>query len=117
LTGFFTDIEKKSGGNDNFREVIYTGPNSQLVLMSLKPGEDIGMEVNPGADQFIRIEEGQCAAVLDDKEFHLETGSAIIVLAGSRHNILNTSKTGQMKFYMVYSPPYFPDGAIHRKPW
>ncbi len=112
MTGFFTDIDKRSEESDNYREVIYTGPNSQLVLMSLQPGEDIGMEVYPGGDQFVRVEEGQGAVVLADKEFHLETGSVIIVPAGSRHNIFNTSKTGKMKLYKVYSPPFFPDGVI-----
>jgi mannose-6-phosphate isomerase-like protein (cupin superfamily) len=114
MAGFYTDIEKKSESNKYFREVIYTGPNSQLVVMSLKPGEDIGMEVHKDIDQFIRVEEGHGKAIMDGKEFKLEAGSAVVVPAGSKHNIVNTSKTDSMKLYTVYSPPHHPDGTIHK---
>jgi mannose-6-phosphate isomerase-like protein (cupin superfamily) len=114
MAGFYTDIEKKSESNKYFREVIFTGPNSQLVLMSLKPGEDIGMEVHKDTDQFIRVEEGHGKAIMDGKEYKLEAGSAVVVPAGSKHNIINTSKTVSMKLYTVYSPPHHPDGTIHK---
>jgi mannose-6-phosphate isomerase-like protein (cupin superfamily) len=114
MPGYFTDIDKKSEGNDNYCEVLYTGPNSQLVLMSLEPGEDTGMEVHGGSDQFIRVEEGQGSAIMDGKEFRLEAGSAVAAPAGSQLNLINTSKTSSMKIYLVYSPPYFPDGVIHK---
>lgn len=114
MAGFFTDIEKESGGNKYFRQVLYTGPNSQLVVMSLQPGEDIGVERHEKTDQFIRVEEGEGLAILDGKEYRLESGSAIVVPAGSLHNIINSSKSATMKLYTVFSPPELPEGTIHR---
>lgn len=113
MAGYFTGLEKRSEGNDYFRQVLYTGPNSQLVLMFLIPGEDTGVEVHGGSDQFIRVEEGQGAAILDEKEFLMEAGSVVVAPAGSQLNIINTSKTSPMKVYMVFSPPRYPDGVIH----
>lgn len=114
MSGYFTDIEKKSERNRYFREVLYTGPHSQLVVMSLKPGEDIGKETHKHTDQFIRVEEGRGKAILDGKEHRLETGSAVVVPAGTEHNIVNTSQSESMKLYTVYSPPEHPDGTIHK---
>lgn len=114
MAGFYTDIDKKSEGNNYYFKVIYTGPNSQLVVMALKPGEDIGMEVHQNSDQFIRVEEGHGSASLDNREFLLEPGSVLVVPAGSQHSIKNTSKTEPMKLYTVFSPPNYPDGVIYK---
>ena len=114
MAGYITDIEYKTLQNENFREVLFTGPNTQLVVMSLLPGEEIGMEVHGDTDQFIRVETGQGMAVLDDFEHELEDGSAVVIPAGIRHNIVNTSETETLKLYSLYSPPEHPDKTIHR---
>ena len=114
MAGFVTNIENKSLENDSFREVLFTGPNSQLVVMSLKPGEDIGMETHDDVDQFIRVEAGEGKAVLNGKEHKLEDGSAVVIPAGVEHNIVNTSGTVPLKLYTVYSPAEHPHGTIHR---
>jgi mannose-6-phosphate isomerase-like protein (cupin superfamily) len=100
--------------NENFRKVLYTGKNSQLVLMSLKPGEEIGLEVHPENDQFFRFEKGQGRVVIDDNEYTVEDGSAIIVPAGSEHNVINISETEDLKLYTIYSPPHHKDGIIRK---
>jgi mannose-6-phosphate isomerase-like protein (cupin superfamily) len=109
---YFKNIEEEALANENFRKVIYTDPRLQLVLMSLKPGEDIGMEVHD-LDQFIRIEKGMGKAILDGEEFALQDGSAVIVPKGTNHNILNTS-TNPMKLYTIYTPPNHAEGTTHR---
>src|SRR3989344_7737616 len=109
---FVTNIEKDSLENKNFRKVLYTAKNSQLVVMSLLPKEDIGEEVHQ-LDQFIRVEYGQGKAILNDKEYELASGFAVVVPAGTKHNIINTSETEEMKLYTVYSPPNHKDGTIH----
>ena len=114
MAGYHTDIEKKSLENEYFREVLFTGPHSQLVVMSLKPGEDIGLETHDDTDQFIRVEAGKGKAVLDGKEYELEDGSAVVIPAGTEHNIINTSTTDSLKLYTIYSPPEHPDGTIHK---
>ena len=114
MPGHHTDIEKKSLENNYFREVLFTGPNSQLVVMALKPGEDIGMETHGDVDQFIRVEAGQGKAVLDGKEYKLADGSAIVIPAGTEHNVINTSSTEPLKLYTIYTPPEHPDGTIHK---
>jgi len=114
MAGYHTDIEKKSLDNSYFREVLFTGPNSQLVVMALKPGEDIGMETHDDTDQFIRVEAGTGKAVLDGKEFTLQDGSAVVIPAGAEHNIINTSSTEPLKLYTIYTPPEHPDGTIHK---
>ncbi len=114
MPGYHTDIEKKTLDNNYFREVLFTGPNEQLVVMALKPGEDIGMEVHGDTDQFIRIEAGQGKAILDGKEFALKDGSAVVIPAGIQHDIVNTSTTEPLKLYTVYAPPEHPDKAIHK---
>jgi mannose-6-phosphate isomerase-like protein (cupin superfamily) len=114
MAGYHTDIEKKSLENEYFREVLFTGPHSQLVVMALKPGEDIGLETHGGTDQFIRVESGQGRAVLDGQEYQLEDGSAIVIPAGTEHNVLNTSSTEALKLYTLYTPPEHPDGTIHK---
>jgi len=111
MKGFVANIEKITEENDNFRKVLYTAKNSQLVVMSLKSGEEIGEEVHT-LDQFIRVEEGKGKAILDGVEHGIESGFAVVVPAGARHNIINTSD-GEMKLYTVYSPPNHRDGVIH----
>ncbi len=113
MAGFVTDIESATRQNDNFRKVIFTAPHSQLVLMALQPGEDIGMEVHPNVDQFFRIETGQGKVVIDGQESPIKDGSAIVVPAGSMHNVVNTGNE-PLKLYTIYSPPNHPHGTIHR---
>lgn len=112
MKGFITNIEKATTENKNFRKVLYTDHNSQLVLMSLLPGEDIGEEVH-GVDQFLRVEEGKGKAILNDVEHEIGDASVIIVPAGTKHNIVN-SKSGEMKIYTLYMPPHHKDGKIHK---
>lgn len=112
MKGFVTNIEQATLENENFRQVLYTAKNSQLVVMSLKPGEDIGEEVHQ-LDQFIRCEAGEGKAILDGVEHILSDGFAIVVPAGALHNILNTSSDKAMKLYTVYSPPNHRDGVVH----
>jgi mannose-6-phosphate isomerase-like protein (cupin superfamily) len=113
MKGYVVDIEKVTKENKNFRKVLYTAKNSQLVVMSLRHGEEIGEEVH-GLDQFIRIEKGKGKAVLDDVEHKIEDDYAIVIPAGTRHNIINTSKDKEMKLYTIYSPPEHRDAVIHK---
>ncbi|MGZ4946113.1 MAG: cupin domain-containing protein [Halobacteriota archaeon] len=106
------DIEKTTLGNGNFRKVLYTSKHSQLVLMSLKPEEDIGMEVHKDNDQFFRFERGQGKCVIDGNEYELSDGVAVVVPAGAQHNIINTSKTEDLKLYTIYSPAHHKDGIV-----
>jgi mannose-6-phosphate isomerase-like protein (cupin superfamily) len=94
--------------------VLFTAQHSQLVVMALKPGEDIGMEVHVGTDQFIRVEAGEGQAILDGKEYPLADGSAIVIPAGTQHNVINTSRSEVMKLYTIYTPPEHPVGTIHK---
>ena len=112
MAGFVIDIEKATLQNDNFRKVLNTEQNSQLVVMSLLPGEDIGSEVHE-LDQFIRIEQGQGKVVLDGEETAIGDDWAFVIPAGVEHNVINTSGTEKMKLYSIYSPPEHPDGTIH----
>jgi mannose-6-phosphate isomerase-like protein (cupin superfamily) len=114
MSGYHTDIEKKSLENDYFREVLFTGPHSQLVVMALMPNEDIGQETHPDTDQFIRVEAGEGKAILDGQEYALQDGSALVIPAGTEHNVVNTSATEPLKLYTVYTPPEHPDGTIHK---
>ncbi len=112
MKGYVTNIEKDSLENSNFRNVLYTAKNSQLVLMSLKGKEDIGMEVHDHLDQFIRVEKGTGKAVLDGVEHELSDGSAVVIPAGTNHNIINTSDTEELKLYTIYSPPEHQGGVV-----
>lgn len=114
MSGFVENIEQLTLANDNFRKVIYTGQHAQLVLMSLLPNEDIGMEIHETTDQFLRIEKGQGKCILNGEEHEIKDGSAIVVPAGTEHNIINTSATQPMKIYTVYSPPHHKKGTIHK---
>jgi mannose-6-phosphate isomerase-like protein (cupin superfamily) len=112
MKGFSADIEKSTLENDKFRKVLYTGKHCQLVLMCLKPKEDIGMEVHTENDQFFRFEEGEGKCVIDGQEYALKDGSAIIVPAGAQHNIINTSATENLKLYTIYSPAHHKDRIV-----
>jgi len=112
MKGYLSNIEKETLENDNFRKVLYTGKNSQLVLMSLEPNEEIGEEIHH-VDQFLRIEQGKGKAILDGVEHSIEDGLSILVPAGSRHNIINGSE-GRMKLYTIYSPPQHKKDILHK---
>ena len=114
MTGFVTNIEEKTLKNQNFREVIYTATNMQLVVMSLKPLEDIGEEVHNTVDQFFRVEEGEGEVVMNGEKTKFSTDDVIIVPMGTKHNVINTSSTKTLKLYTIYSPPNHPDGKIHQ---
>ena len=111
MKGYVHSIEKAAQQNTTFRTVLYTAKNCQLVVMSLKPGEDIGAEVHK-LDQFFRVEQGEGNAVLDGVEHKIKPGFAIWVPAGARHNIINGSP-GPMKLYTLYAPPNHRDGVVH----
>jgi len=112
MKGYVINIEEETKNNNNFRKVLYTAKNSQLVVMSLKAGEEIGEEVHH-LDQFLRIESGEGKAILDDIEHLIGDGFAIVVPAGTNHNIINTGEE-EMRIYTVYSPPNHRDGVIHQ---
>jgi len=112
MKGYSINIEKETLGNENFRRVLYTSKHSQLVLMTLKPNEEIGMEVHQDNDQFFRFEKGSGKCIIDGNEYKLEDGVAVIVPAGAQHNIINTSETEELKLYTIYSPAHHKDGIV-----
>ena len=112
MTGYVANIETVTLENTNFRTVLYTGAHSQLVLMSLKPGEDIGMEVHDNVDQFFRFEQGTAKVIINGEEQEVTSEWAVIVPAGAKHNVINTGDV-DLKLYTVYSPANHPDGTIH----
>lgn len=114
MSGYVINIEEKALENDHFREVLFTAPHLQLVVMSLQPGEDIGAETHDDGDQFIRVEAGTGKAILDGKEHDLVDGSVVVIPAGTHHNIINNSESEPLKLYTIYSPPEHPDGTIHK---
>ena len=108
-------IEQDTLKNTYFRKVLFTGNNTQLVVMCLQPGEEIGNEVHGNVDQFFRIEEGQAKFVFDGKEEHVvEDGAAVVVPSGTYHNVINVSKDNPLKLYTLYSPPNHPEGTVHK---
>ncbi|MBI3634030.1 MAG: cupin domain-containing protein [Candidatus Yonathbacteria bacterium] len=111
---FITNIEKETQENDFFRKVIFTAKHTQLVLMSLNPGEEIGDEVHNTVDQFFRFESGEGKVVVDGEEQAISDGSVVIIPAGTNHNIINTSTEKPLKLYTLYSPPNHQDGTIHK---
>ncbi|MGC8651053.1 MAG: cupin domain-containing protein [Minisyncoccia bacterium] len=113
MKGYITNIEEGTLENNNFRKVLYTAHHSQLVLMTLKPQEEIGMEVHPESDQFFRFEQGEGKVIIDGNEYEVKDGFAAIVPAGAEHNIINTSETEDLKLYTIYSPAHHKDGTIH----
>lgn len=112
MNGYISNIEKLSLENDNFRKVLYTDKNTQLVLMSLLPKEEIGEEVHD-VDQFLRVEKGIGTAIMNDVSHDITDGSVIVVPAGTKHNVINTG-IDYMKLYALYMPPHHRDGVVHK---
>jgi mannose-6-phosphate isomerase-like protein (cupin superfamily) len=112
--GFVTNIEKESINNNNFRKVLYTSKHGQVVVMSLLPNEEIGMEVHELSDQFFRIDSGEGKVIIDGKTSKISDGFAVVVPAGSEHNVINTSDKKPLKLYTIYMPPHHKDGVIHK---
>lgn len=112
MKGFTTNIEKETLQNKNFRKVLYTSKYSQLVLMSLQPGEEIGMEIHKENDQFFRFESGNGKCIIDSNEYMVKDGDAVIVPAGAEHNVINISDTELLNLYTIYSPPNHKDGIV-----
>jgi mannose-6-phosphate isomerase-like protein (cupin superfamily) len=114
MTGYIDNIEEKTINNDYFREVVFTGKYCQLVVMCLKPGEEIGSEVHKNVDQFFRVEKGRGKVIIDGEENLVINGAGIIVPAGSEHNVINISTSNDLKLYTIYSPPQHKNGIIHK---
>ena len=112
MKGFCSNIEKDTTENENFRKVLYTGKHSQLVLMCLKPNEEIGMEVHTDNDQFFRFEKGQGKVFIDGNEYQVSDGFAVVVPAGSQHNVVNVSATENLNLYTIYSPSHHKDKVV-----
>ena len=110
--GFCGNIEEETVANGNFRKVLYTAGHSQLVLMCLRPKEEIGMEVHPDNDQFFRFEKGRGKCFIDGREYEVGDGFAVVVPAGAKHNVVNTSDAEDLKLYTIYSPAHHKDGII-----
>ena len=108
------NIEEETKANSYFRKVLYTGKHLQLVIMSLKPGEEIGTEIHPGVDQFFRVDAGEGKIVTDEGEGQIRDGFSVIVPAGTKHNIINTVDT-DLKLYTLYAPPEHKDGEIQKE--
>lgn len=113
MKGFSENIERMTLENGNFRKVLYTAAHSQLVLMSLKPEEEIGMEVHPDNDQFFRFEKGEGKVIINGAETPVKDGMAVVIPAGAEHNVVNTSPHNSLKMYTIYSPAHHRDGVIH----
>lgn len=113
MKGYSTDIEKDSLDNTNFRTVLHTTEHMQLVVMSIPIGGEIGEEVHPDNDQFIRVEGGTAEAQIDNATYPLKDGSIIMVPAGAKHNVINTSDSEDLKVYTIYAPPHHKDGVVH----
>ena len=114
MTGYVGNIEEQTLSNQNFRQVLFTASHSQLVVMSLGPNEDIGMEVHPNVDQFFRIEAGEGKVIMNQEEHPIKAGDAIVVPAGTQHNLINSSAVNALKLYTIYSPANHPAGTIHK---
>lgn len=112
MKGFKSNIEKDTLKNKNFRKVLYTAKHMQLVLMTLQPGEDIGLEVHNENDQFFRFEGGTGKVMIDNNGYKVKDGDAVIIPAGSKHNVINTSKEEPLKMYTIYASPHHKDGII-----
>lgn len=113
MKGYFGHIEKDTLENSDFRRVLFTGKHSQLVLMSLKPQEEIGLETHDHVDQFFRFEQGIGEVTIDDQKFEVHDGDSVIIPAGSKHNVVNTSQIEELKLYTIYSPANHPEGTVH----
>jgi mannose-6-phosphate isomerase-like protein (cupin superfamily) len=113
MKGFVSNIENDTLENNNFRKVLYTGTYGQVVVMSLLPNEEIGMEVHTDTDQFFRIDSGEGKVIIDGEDSLISDGFAVVVPAGSQHNVINTSSEKALKLYTIYMPPHHVDGTIH----
>jgi mannose-6-phosphate isomerase-like protein (cupin superfamily) len=113
MTGYVTNIEQETLKNEDYRRVLFTGRNTQLVLMTLRAGEEIGLETHEEHDQFIRVESGAGTVILDGTQHRLEDGTAVVIPAGVAHNVINTSRD-PLRLYTLYSPPEHPEGTVHR---
>lgn len=114
MKGYKDNIEELTSSNADFRKVLYTGKHSQLVLMSLLPGEEIGLEVHTGNDQFFRFEKGNGKVLIDGNTYEVTDGDAVVVPSGAEHNVVNTSDTESLKFYTIYSPAHHKDQIIRK---
>ena len=114
MAGYSVDIDRATRDNPNFRAVLYTAPHSQLVVMTIQPGEEIGSERHASRDQFIRVESGEGEAILDGERHALHDGTAVVIPAGTLHNVVNTSATVPLRLYTIYSPAEHPAGTVHR---
>jgi mannose-6-phosphate isomerase-like protein (cupin superfamily) len=114
MTAYYVEIDTRTQQNDNFQEVLFTTSLLQLVVMSLRPEEDLGLETQTETDQFIQVQHGTGKAILDGKEYRLEPGSAVVIPAGTEYNLINTSANDALKLYAIYIPPEHPNGTIHR---
>jgi len=112
MKGYVTHLERETEKNPDFRRVLYTGKHSQLVLMSIKPGEEIGEETHEDVDQFFRFEAGEGKVIIDGVEHRIKDGNGVIVPAGAKHNVVNTSKRANLRLYTIYSPPEHQDGVV-----
>lgn len=112
MKGFCDNIEKETLENTNYRKVLYTGKHCQLVLMCIQPEEEIGMETHTDNDQFFRFESGQGKCIIDGNEYKVQDGFAVVVPAGAKHNIINTSKREELKLYTIYSPAHHKDQIV-----
>ncbi len=114
MQGYKANIEKLTEDNNYFRQVLHTSKNFQLVVMTLKPNEEIGFEVHGTNDQFFRFESGNGKVIIDDSEYAVSIGDAVIVPMGSKHNVINTSDREFLKFYTIYGPPHHKDKTVHK---
>ena len=112
MKGYNTNIEKDTLSNNNFRKILYTSKQIQLVLMSLRPGEEIGEEVHTENDQFFRIEGGHGKCIIDRNEYEIKDGDAIVIPSGAKHNVLNIDNQTDLKMYTLYAPPHHKDGIV-----
>jgi mannose-6-phosphate isomerase-like protein (cupin superfamily) len=112
MKGYVVTLEKATEKNTDFRRVLYTAKHSQLVLMNLKPGEDIGEETHNDIDQFLRFERGEGKVIIDGVEHRVKDGDGVVIPAGARHNVINSSKRMNLKLYTIYSPPEHQDGVV-----
>jgi len=114
MKGYVINIEEATKENNNFRKVLYTAKHSQLVLINLKPGEEIGMEVHLDNDQFFRVDQGKGKVIIDGNEYEIQDGFAVVVPAGANHNVINVSVNEPLKLYTIYSPAHHQDNVVHQ---
>lgn len=113
MKGYITNIEQDAIENNDYRRVLFTGLNTQLVLMAIAPGDEIGLETHDEHDQFIRVESGNGVVFLDGEQHKLADGIAVVIPAGVKHNVVNSSRSKPLRLYTLYSPPEHADGTVH----